>query len=37
MGVVIGVVRAIPRVANDFYDPVVARGTATVSATGVRS
>jgi len=37
MGVVIRIVLAIPRVANDFYDPVVSRGTASVSATGVRS
>jgi len=34
--VVIGVVSAIPWIANDFHDPVVSRGTASVSATGVR-
>ena len=34
--IVIGVVLTVTRVADDFYDPVVSRGTASVSATGVR-
>ena len=36
MGIVIRIVLAIAWVADDFHDPVVSRGTASVSATGVR-
>jgi len=37
MGIVVRIVLAIPWVANHFHDPVVSGGTASVSATGVRS